>query len=91
MIASLFHLFYVTVLQFVQYKAGRISLISLDFMEVSPFLIHFEPLREALMRLPTFFFILLLQLYNVEMTFQNNFDTVDYNLLDSFDFFPIIS
>ena len=69
----------VTVLHFLQNKAGQISLISLDFIEISPFLIRFELLREPLMRF-TNVFILLVQLYNVDMTFQNNFDTINLNL-----------
>ena len=69
----------VSVLNFFHNKAGQISLISLDFIEISPFLIRFEVLREPLMRFTTVF-ILLLQLYNVDMTFQNNFDTINFNL-----------
>ena len=74
--------FYWSVLKFctkLQNKAGQISLLSLDFIEISPFLIRFEPLRKPLMRFPTVF-ILLLQLYNVDMTIQNNFDTINFNL-----------
>ena len=41
MIALLLHLLCVTVLQLLQYKAGQISLISLDFIEISPYLIRF--------------------------------------------------
>ena len=74
-----FYWFCVTILHFLQKKAGQISLIFLDFIEISPFLIRFEPLREPLMRFPTVL-ILLLQLYNVDMTFQNNFDTNNFNL-----------
>ena len=69
----------VTILHFLQNKAGQISLIILDIIEISPFLIRFESPREPLMRFPTVF-ILLLQLYNVDMTFQNNFDTINFNL-----------
>ena len=35
-----------------QYKAGQISLISLRFIEISPFLNRFELLGEPLMKLP---------------------------------------
>ena len=79
MVTLHFYRFCVTVLHFFQNKAGKILLISLDFMEISPFLIRFEPLREPLMRFQTVL-ILLLQLYNVDMTFQNNFDTTNCNL-----------
>ena len=61
MVALLFHLFCGTVLHLLQYKAGQISLISLDFIEILSFLIPFEPLRESHMRSQTVF-ILLLQL-----------------------------
>ena len=57
---------YFTVLQYY-----RISLFSLDFIKISPFLICFELLRKPFMRFPSLF-ILFLQLYNVDMTFQNN-------------------
>ena len=75
MAALLFYWFCVTVLQLFKYRACQISLISLDFVEILPFLIHFEPLREPLIRKQTVF-ILLLQLYNGNMTLQNNFDTI---------------
>ena len=87
MVTLHFYWFCVTVLHFFQNKAGQISLISLDFIEILPFLINFKPLRVPLMRFPTVF-ILLLQLYNVDMTFQNNFDTINFNLQEIFDFFP---
>ena len=61
MVALLFHLFFGTVLPLLQYKAGQILLISLDFIEIVSFLIRFEPLRVPLMRSQTVF-ILLLQL-----------------------------
>ena len=51
----------------------------LDFIEISPFLNPFEPLREPLMRYQTVY-ILQLQLYNVDMTFQNKFGTINFNL-----------
>ena len=79
MVALLFHLFCVTVLQLLQYKACQFLLISLDFIEISPFLIRFEPLREPLMILPTVC-ILVLQLYNLDMIFQHNFDTINFKL-----------
>ena len=79
-------LFYI--LQLVYVKAGQISFISLVFIEILPFLIHFEPLMEPLMRIPTSF-IRLLQLYNIDiMIFQNNFQTICKKALT---FFPLIS
>ena len=42
------------------------------------------------MRLPTVF-VLLIQLYNVDMTFKNRFSTINFNLYESFDFFQLIS
>ena len=57
MVTLHFYWFCVTVLHFFQYKAGQISLISLDFIVISPFLIRFEPLREPLMRFPTVFIL----------------------------------
>ena len=74
-----FYWFCVSVVHILQNTAGQISLISFDFIENSPFLIRFEPLREPLMRFPTAV-IPLLQLYNVDMTFQNTFDTINFNL-----------
>ena len=53
--ALLFHLFCGTVLHLLQYKAGQNSLISLDFIEMSSFLIPFGLLREPLMRSQTVF------------------------------------
>ena len=47
----------------------------LRFHRIFAFLIRFEPLREPLIRKQTVF-ILLLQLYNEDMTLQNNFDTI---------------
>ena len=79
MVTLHFYCFCVSVLNFFHNKAGQILLISLDFIEISPFLIRFEVLREPQMRFTTVF-ILLLQLYNVDMTFQNNFDTINFNL-----------
>ena len=79
MVKLYFYWFCVTVLHFLKNKAGQISLISLDFIEISPFLIRFDPLREPLMRFLTVF-ILLLQLYNVDRTFQNSFATINFNL-----------
>ena len=87
MVTLHFYWFCVTVLHFYQNKAGQMSLISLDFIEILPFIIRFAPLREPLMRFPTDF-ILLFQLYNVDMTFQNNFDTINFDLYESFDIFP---
>ena len=58
MVALLFHLFCGTVLHLLKFKAGKILLISLDFIEISSFLIPFEPLKEPLMRLSTVFFLL---------------------------------
>ena len=71
----LFYWFCATVLQLLKYRACQISLISLDFIEILLFLIRFEPLRGPLIRKQTVF-ILLLQLYNGDMTLQNNFDTI---------------
>ena len=79
MVTLHFYWFCVTVLHFFKNKAGQISLISLDFIEISTFLIRFEPLSAPLMIFPNVF-ILLLQLYNVDMTFQNNCDTINFNL-----------
>ena len=90
MVTLHFYWFCVTVLHFFQNKPGQISLIFLDFIELSPFLIRFEPLREPLMRFPTVF-ILLLQLYNVDMTFQNNFDTLNLICKRVLTFVQIIS
>ena len=90
MVALHFYWFCVTVLHFFQNKADQISLISLDFIEISPFLIRFEPLKEPLIRFPTVL-ILLLQLYYVDMTFQNNFDTIFLICKRALTFFQIIS
>ena len=75
MAALLFYWFCVTVLQLLKYRACQISLISLDFIEILLFLIRFEPLRGPLIRKQTVF-ILLLQMFNGDMTLQNNFDTI---------------
>ena len=77
MVALLFYWFCVTALHLLQNKAGQVSLISVDFIEILPFLIRFEPLGSPHETLNCF--ILLLQLYNVDMTFQNNFDTINFN------------
>ena len=58
---------------------------SLDFIGISPFLILFEPLREPLMKFQTVY-ILKLQLYDVDMTIQNKFGTINFNLQKGFDF-----
>ena len=71
--------FCVTVLQLLQNKAGQISLIPLDFIEMLSFSTPFEPLKGPLERSPTAF-ILLQQLYNGDMTFQKNLDTINFNL-----------
>ena len=76
MLALLFHLFFVTVLQL---QCWSNSLISVDFLEILPVLIRFEHLRESLMRLPTVF-ILFVKLYNADMTFKIRFATINFNL-----------
>ena len=87
MLALLFHLFFVTVLQL---QCWSNSLNSVDFIEILPFLIRFEPFREPLMRFLTVF-ILLIQLYNADMTFKIRFATINFNFKESFDFFQLIS
>ena len=42
------------------------------------------------MRLLTVF-ILLIQLYNVDMTFKKRLATINFNFKESFDFFQLIS
>ena len=59
MVTLHFYWFCVTVLHILQNIAGQILLISLDFIEILPFLIRFEPLREPLIRFPTVFIRLL--------------------------------
>ena len=46
MVALHFYWFCVTVLHLLQNKAGQVSLISVDFIEISPFLIRFA-IKEA--------------------------------------------
>ena len=75
MAALIFYWFCVTVLQLLEYRACQISLNSLDFIEILLFLIRFELLRGPLIRKQTVF-ILLLQLYNGDMTLQNIFYTI---------------
>ena len=72
-VALHFYWFCVTVLHLLQNRTGQFSLIFLVFIEILLFLIHFEPLREPLISFPTVF-ILYLQVYNIDMTFQNNSD-----------------
>ena len=79
MVSLHFYWFCVTVLHLQQNKAVFFSLITLDFIEILPLLIHFEALREPLMRLPAAF-IHYLKLYNVDMIFQNNFDQINFIL-----------
>ena len=79
MAALLFYWFFVTVLQLLKYRSCQISLISLDFIEILPFLIRFEPFREPLMRLLTVF-ILLIQLDNADMNFKIRFAIINFNL-----------
>ena len=55
-------------------------------IEILPVSIRFEPFWEPRIRLPTVF-ILLIQLYNVDMTFKNRLATINFNLYESFDFF----
>ena len=73
MVALHFYWFCVTVLHLLQDIAGQVSLISVDFIEISPFFNPFRALREPPLD------SILLQLYNVDMTFQNNFDTMNFN------------
>ena len=70
-----FYWFCVTFLQLLNHRASQIALIFLDFIEILLFLIRFEPLRGPFITKQTVF-ILLLQLYNVDMTLQSNFDTI---------------
>ena len=85
MAALLFYWFCVTVLQLFNYRACQISMIILDFIEILLFLIRFEPLRRPHIGKQTVF-ILKLQLYNGDMTLQNNFDTI-LTCKRAFDFF----
>ena len=87
MVTLHFYWFCVTVLHFLQNQSWSNFIDFLRFHRNFAILIRFEPLREPLMRFPTVF-ILLLQLYNVDMTFQNNVDTINFNLLECLDFFP---
>ena len=76
--ALLFHLFSGTVLHLLQYKAGQISLISLDFIEILSFLIPFEPFREPLMRSQTVF--IFTSIVECRYDFSKQLCSVNFNL-----------
>ena len=67
-----------TILHLLLNKVGQLHLFSRCQRNLT-LLIRFEPLREPLMRFQTVN-ILKLQLYNVDMTFQNKFGTVDFDM-----------
>ena len=55
MVALHFYWLCVTVVHLLQNKAGQISLISVDFIEISPFLIRFGPMRSPHLTLNCFY------------------------------------